>query len=211
MADISKNELQLNDDLFFLDIQSSEPIKFNSVEEINVISGDIHEPYNWMYQATIQIKLSDTTNQYSRNLMNFYEVTGTLGGLFEIFEVGLGALIGIFSSYLFNRDFSNELLKVHIQYRKIQNELDELKKKNKEKSSTDVGSNPSKNESHLPEGFIENVGLKNKEEEKYEPIEDEGIKEEEKDKVEKFEDIQNFEISHDDNRKTLVHLNVSSN
>lgn len=49
----------------------------------------------------IHFKNIKTIEQYRRKFFNFFELTGILGGLFEIFDIGFGFLIGILSHHLF--------------------------------------------------------------------------------------------------------------
>jgi len=58
---------------------------------------------------SIKISLSSQKVQYRRKVLTFFEVTGFLGGIFEIFEVTFGSIIGIISFYSFKRNIIKQI------------------------------------------------------------------------------------------------------
>ena len=56
---------------------------------------------NVIYQTPFRlyIEIGRDVYQYKRKVLNFLEVTGIIGGIFELFEVVFGIIIGMASSY----------------------------------------------------------------------------------------------------------------
>jgi hypothetical protein len=118
---IRRNEVYLEDSLF--SIFEAEPIYFN-----NVVDYKLFEKSTYGYSnIQIIIKLDEVVEQHRRRVLTFLEVTGTLGGIFEVFEFGVGAIIGICTSYMFKNDLRDELQKSEAQYREVKMELEALK------------------------------------------------------------------------------------
>ncbi|CAI2381923.1 unnamed protein product [Moneuplotes crassus] len=57
----------------------------------------------------IVVEMGDEVRQYRRKFLSFLEVTGTIGGIFELVEIIFGFAIGIYSSYMFKRDLTKYL------------------------------------------------------------------------------------------------------
>ena len=98
---VERNEVELEDNWW--DIISN-PSEF----EFNSLSLDSHQESEDGSQIRAQVfvyfSLGDQIHQYRRKVLNFLEVSGILGGIFEIWDLVLGALIGLIYSYLFKRE-----------------------------------------------------------------------------------------------------------
>ena len=55
---------------------------------------------------------------------------GFLGGLFELFEISFGLILGFISSYYFKKEIINELKKGRKEYEKLLVQFEKLKKSN---------------------------------------------------------------------------------
>lgn len=51
--------------------------------------------------VAMQFLKDPATNSYERKVFGFLEVTGSIGGLFEILEIGGGMIVGFFSGNIF--------------------------------------------------------------------------------------------------------------
>ena len=92
---LRRNEVYLEDSLF--SIFEAEPIEFNNIVDYNLVVSKVYGSG----QNLITIILDEAVEQHRRRVLTFLEVTGTLGGIFEVFEVGIGAIIGWITSYMF--------------------------------------------------------------------------------------------------------------
>ena len=61
-------------------------------------------------------------------MLNFLEVTGIIGGLFELFEVVFGIIIGIVSSYSLRHQLIEEIKINKKKNRSLEKELNGLRK-----------------------------------------------------------------------------------
>lgn len=67
------------------------------------VSGDLLE---------IQFVKDATSKSYERTVFSFLEVTGNIGGLFEVLNIGGGFLVGVFSSRIFMFSVLSKLYQV---------------------------------------------------------------------------------------------------
>ncbi|CAI2359692.1 unnamed protein product [Moneuplotes crassus] len=84
-------------------------------------------------QFKIVIETGDEVRQYRRKFLSFLEVTGTIGGIFELIEIIFGFAIGIYSSYMFKRDLTKYLDQASHEVEQIEGVLHEG---NNEQSNT---------------------------------------------------------------------------
>ncbi|CAI2382835.1 unnamed protein product [Moneuplotes crassus] len=73
----------------------------------------------------IVIETGDEVRQYRRKFLSFLEVTGTIGGIFELIEIIFGFAIGIYSSYMFKRDLTKYLNQASHDVEQIEGVLQE--------------------------------------------------------------------------------------
>ena len=132
---IQSHEVILEDSLFFY-FKEPEAIKFNKIWERESVytyqfdnqveGGNVGIP---TYPFVINISLDNKIYQYKRRVLTIFEVTGFLGGIFEIFEVLFGFIIGTISSYSFKNQIVEELKESRADYLRIVDKIDKLQKK----------------------------------------------------------------------------------
>ena len=71
---------------------------------------------------------------YRRKLLTVLEVTGFIGGLFELFEISFGLILGYISSYFFKQQIIQELKEGKKEYESLKTQFEELKKITMEKA-----------------------------------------------------------------------------
>ena len=60
------------------------------------------------------IKLENQHDEYERKVLTFLEVTGTLGGIYELIIIAAGLMVGVYSKSIFEHQVSNDLnIKIH--------------------------------------------------------------------------------------------------
>ncbi|CAI2362183.1 unnamed protein product [Moneuplotes crassus] len=137
---IEKHELILEDS-WWLTVSEPDPIKFNKVCEKEKI-----EKFQTFYMDTdtvarsaywVQIQVSPDIFQYRRKIFTFLELTGILGGIFEIFEVSFALLLGLFYNYFSKKSLLKEIHKSMKQLESTRRELDEIKAKILSKESSE--------------------------------------------------------------------------
>jgi len=98
----------------------------------------------------LRVDLNSNTFQYKRKVFNFLEVTGIIGGLFELFEVVFGIIIGIISSYSLRGQLIDEIKNNGLKNKLLEKELNLLKQKwlssreEKERDLKSIGKNEKK-------------------------------------------------------------------
>ncbi|CAI2361122.1 unnamed protein product [Moneuplotes crassus] len=120
---LRKHEVILEDS-FFPFPWNSEPIYFNSIEDFEIFEED-----SFSGLIRIEIVRDSQVDQHRRRVLNFLEVTGILGGIFELFEVCFGVLIGFYSSFMFRRKIYKDILKCERKFQAMQKSISELEKK----------------------------------------------------------------------------------
>ncbi|CAI2387131.1 unnamed protein product [Moneuplotes crassus] len=114
---LRKHEVILEDSFFPLP-WDTEPKYFNSIEDFEIFEENIGiESSGLVY---VQISRDPQVDQHQRRILNFLEVTGVLGGIFEIFELGFGVLLGLYSSLMFKRKIYKDLLKYEDKFKLMQ-------------------------------------------------------------------------------------------
>ncbi|CAI2384597.1 unnamed protein product [Moneuplotes crassus] len=129
---IEKQEVTLDDSIFSPFFEPKQ-IKFSKVanrEKHQIFSRvlDVLEGYPILGYRML-IRLSDETVQYSRQAFTFLELTGTLGGIFEVCKVSLSFLFGLAYSYFSKKSLANEIKKNMSMIVETQKELQALKEK----------------------------------------------------------------------------------
>ncbi|CAI2385165.1 unnamed protein product [Moneuplotes crassus] len=128
---IERQEVTLDDSIFSPFFEPTQ-IKFNKVanrEKHQVFTRLVDELDGYPYFGyRMLIKLSDETVRYSRQAFTFLELTGTLGGIFEVGKVSLSFLFGLVYSYFSKKSLVNEIKKNTSMLVETQKELQALKK-----------------------------------------------------------------------------------
>eukprot|EP00343_Euplotes_focardii_P002994 CAMPEP_0205806704 /NCGR_PEP_ID=MMETSP0205-20121125/10342_1 /ASSEMBLY_ACC=CAM_ASM_000278 /TAXON_ID=36767 /ORGANISM="Euplotes focardii, Strain TN1" /LENGTH=265 /DNA_ID=CAMNT_0053080017 /DNA_START=474 /DNA_END=1271 /DNA_ORIENTATION=- len=94
-----RNEYKLQDSIWPSFNNQEETGVFYSVERIEPTFGRRETASRTMFK--INMYADEYTDVYSRRVLTFLEVTGTLGGLFELIEIGIGFLVGLVASGVF--------------------------------------------------------------------------------------------------------------
>ena len=157
---IERHELDLQDSIFTY-FSNEEPLVFNKVWERESVTFATQEFFQQdvLYQSLVSIDIGIATNVYQskRKVLTIFEVTGFLGGIFELFEIIFGFILGTISSYTFKRQILDELKESRDQYLELKAQLDDLRK---EKDSSQNNSNlaprdlPEENKINIEENKI---------------------------------------------------------
>jgi len=98
--EVERNELNLEDNwweiLSLPDKRKLNTIKFREKED------SLYD--NGVEFFALSIILADKTNQFGRKVLGILEVTGVVGGIFELFDIWVGTLIGFFYSIMFKKE-----------------------------------------------------------------------------------------------------------
>ena len=94
---IEKNEVSL-DDHIWNSILEPPKIKFNSLRLAKTTS---IQASDFNQEVQVFFNLGDRINQYGRRVLNMFEVTGLIGGIYEVLDIVIGTLIGFIYSYAF--------------------------------------------------------------------------------------------------------------
>ena len=123
---IERNELYLQDNWYMI---LTDPIKstFNSLDS-NFVSR--REQFNGDKYSFI-FSLSQRKNQYSRQVLTFLEVTGILGGIFEIIDIFAGALLGFIYTSFMKKELNQELVRAHNKIQKLADSIEKIKEAQK--------------------------------------------------------------------------------
>ncbi|CAI2363173.1 unnamed protein product [Moneuplotes crassus] len=151
-----------------------DPIYFNSIEDYKYSEEEIDDPGYFYGKVQIRIRKDSQVEQHRRKVLNFLEVTGILGGLFEVFEIGVGVLIGLYSSFIFKRSLYKDISKYEQKFEAMEKCIAKLENKiqqnNQNTQSKDLNQAMRMNESNnKSQHFFSN--LKRKQESKIEEIE----------------------------------------
>ena len=131
-----ENEVILEDSLFNI-FSDPEPIYFRSIEGINQVSKS--GVYDKRGSIMVRVELDGKVHQHRRSVLTFLEVTGininsnkigTLGGIFEILELGVGALIGLYASNSFRIKLCQEIMYWQKELKELKKILNKVKKTN---------------------------------------------------------------------------------
>ena len=129
-VELTPHEVILEDTLWFY-FQEPEPIRFLKVQDWNEVR-QFGQPFFHSKLVTetplgIYIHLGQSTSQYRRKVLTIFEVTGFLGGIFEIFEVTVGLLLSYLSFYSFKYNIEKEIVKANKRHEKTIQEFQKLK------------------------------------------------------------------------------------
>ena len=141
---IEPHEISL-DDNFYFSFLSPQTLKFNKIwdrerafkSEDNYFGFDIIT----FVPFTLDIDLNSNTFQYKRKVLNFLEVTGIIGGLFELFEVVIGVFIGMVSSYSLRGQLLEEIKVNRKRNRELERDLYLVKSERKDMEKRDLDGN----------------------------------------------------------------------
>ena len=104
---VTKNDYQISSGIF----QYSEPesksfytIESEKVEIEDYLFDKLSKPGDEL--LTIRFEASFRVNVYETTILNLVDIFGMVGGLFEIFQVFTGVMLGLFTERLLKRDFS---------------------------------------------------------------------------------------------------------
>lgn len=120
-------ELTKEDGLFGFDpfVPTEKILSFNPIN--NVITefkdGSIE---NYTSILTI-LHLHTDTAQYKRKVFNFLELIGILGGIFGIFDLLFGMILGSMSTYMFKRDLKHDISEAERKYSSLKLMIEDLK------------------------------------------------------------------------------------
>mmetsp|Transcript_23816 Transcript_23816/g.21158 ORF Transcript_23816/g.21158 Transcript_23816/m.21158 type:complete len:195 (-) Transcript_23816:495-1079(-) len=89
---------------------------FYSIERVEKYSRD--KGSNEVFQ--IQIIQDSQTDHYTMRILNLLEVTGTLGGVFELLSIAVGFIMGIYSSYSLNLEIKERFI---VKEKEVQDKL----------------------------------------------------------------------------------------
>ena len=108
---VASNQVTLEDSLLS-NLLPPDYRSFNSLSMSNSVSQNFLEdlPDN-SYTFIIKIDIDNREFQYNRKILDFLEVSGAIGGIFEILEVFIGAISGYLTSYFFRRELKDNLEK----------------------------------------------------------------------------------------------------
>lgn len=126
---VKKNEVYLEDSLFPLFNKVKPKIfysisfeKSNEITNTNPYYGDVPLPGF----INVRVTIDPEVDQYRRKLLNFLEVLGIVGGVFELLEVLGGFFVGILSYVYTKREISRSLAKFEQEFRKLSKALDNV-------------------------------------------------------------------------------------
>ena len=94
---IDKNEVNL-DDNWWNSILDPPKIKFNSIRMKGI---EYKQERHSKKEFKCLIGLGEKTNQFGRRVLNVFEVTGLIGGIYEVLDIVIGTLIGFAYSFAF--------------------------------------------------------------------------------------------------------------
>lgn len=127
---VQGHQVTLEDSLFE-PISINEPIKFNKVcekentDEFQSFALGVNALSNIPY--TFTIGLSSDVYEYKRTAFALFEVTGIIGGLFEIFEVSFSLIFGVLYSHFSKKSLAVKVRQNMMRLAKTQKDLQELK------------------------------------------------------------------------------------
>jgi hypothetical protein len=139
---LQQNELQLDDSLIGVWSQP-EQISFTNIKDDGV-GYSLHKYSSNdqpIHQLLIAFRDGQLIEQLKRKVFNIFELFGILGGLFEIFDVAFGFLIGIISHKFFKNELKTEIGKAQKQYDDLKVMINNLENKLKQNSDNQRNQN----------------------------------------------------------------------
>lgn len=106
---LNKNFVKLQDDLF----QISDPVEkiFYSVERTQT---DLSDYYNDGTLLEVNFVIDTTFDYYERVVYSFLDMTGQVGGLYEVVKVVVGMIVTFFANKLFMFSIINKLYHIDL-------------------------------------------------------------------------------------------------
>ena len=131
---IEPQEVTLEDS--FLTLEPAKTHYFNKIcdrEKLIITNYNYHGLDARNYSPMmIEVRISPNQYQYRRKVLGFLEVTGILGGLFELFEITIGIIIGSISSFTFRSQLIKEIIISEKKNNGLLKELYTLRKQKQE-------------------------------------------------------------------------------
>jgi hypothetical protein len=81
------------------------------------------------YKVSLRYSISTDVKQYKRKVFNILELTGIIGGIFELFEILISLTIGVITSCWFKRELNKDIQKANLQYNIIKTQFEEMRKR----------------------------------------------------------------------------------
>ncbi|CAI2363920.1 unnamed protein product [Moneuplotes crassus] len=119
--DLNRNEIELQDTWWDF-LTNPEPHKLLNINSDHTYSHDEQATT----QYTVFFILGDQTYQYGRKVLNFLEVTGIVGGLFEILDIFIGIFIGYIYNYNLKREIRRDLTKSEEKIQELEANMKEI-------------------------------------------------------------------------------------
>jgi hypothetical protein len=105
-----------------------EPEHMMSISQEKTVTSHLDEALGNTTFINIKLQLGPDILQYKRKVFNVFELTGILGGIFEVFDVAFGFILGSLSSFMFKKDLREDVIKAEKQYNSLKITIEELKK-----------------------------------------------------------------------------------
>lgn len=99
-----KNKYTSNDELF--SYKENTPKEFYSI--LDPVAGYL--PLNLLPRFTLILSGDTTVDEYERNYLTILDVTGTIGGVFEIIVIFWSFFVGLITNKIFNKDLIQQEL-----------------------------------------------------------------------------------------------------
>jgi len=135
---VKRNEVELQDSWWDF-LTNPEPQKFANLDT------DYRYEHFDEYQTEFRFSffLSDETSQFGRKLLNFLEVTGIVGGLFEVLDIFMGIVIGYVYNLSLKREIKSDLLKSEKRIQELEENMKEMLKDKDSKRQDNLNNNES--------------------------------------------------------------------
>ena len=124
--EIERQQIELEDNWWDILSQSS-IINRNSIRYAGSSSEKSNSNSN---KLILTIGLGEKINQFGRKVLNFLEVTGVIGGIFELLDILIGAIISFVYAYMFRKELKKDLAIAQTEIHKLQESIKKIKKKN---------------------------------------------------------------------------------
>lgn len=130
---IERNEVQLQDSWWDF-LSPPDVINFNNVQ--STFEAISHKDADTL-SYEVALLLSERKNQYGRKTINFLEVTGTVGGLFEIIDIFAGMFIGYIFSASLKKQIRQDLHKAEGRISDLERQIQLMKRKSATNEESD--------------------------------------------------------------------------
>ena len=122
---VREHEVVLEDSVW-PSLIDTDPVKFISIQDYT-LEKEVSPDLPGMF--LVMLEKDSLIDQHNRRVLNILEVTGILGGIFEIFEIGFGFLLGVYASYVFKREMYLDILNAQNKYLKLEDSINKLEEK----------------------------------------------------------------------------------